>query len=129
GLLLDVHDDGIYRFDADGVLSPFQPGHFVLSNDRSYVMAADNGMLIYADDESACLLDADLGLKQRLTIPSTHRFNTTNITIFGNEALLGTDEGIFVVYPKTNGLSQLIPTNPGVNKSTRGIYVYPDGAL
>src|SRR5690606_32207921 len=100
-----------------------------LSNDRSYVMAADNGILVYADDESACLLDADLDLLQRLAIPSTHRFNTTNVTISGNEALLGTDEGIFVVYPKTKGLSQLIPTNPGANKSTRGIYVYPDGAL
>ncbi|MEC3879000.1 sensor histidine kinase [Parapedobacter sp. 10938] len=129
GLLLDIYDEGVYRFDGGGVLSPFQPRHFELSKDRSYVMAAGNGMHIYADDESACLLDADLGLQQRLAIPSTHRFNTTNITVFGNEALLGTDEGIFVVYPKTDGLSQLIPTNPGVNKSTRGIYVYPDGAL
>ena len=85
-------------------------------------------MYVYADAESASLYDAGLGLLQQLPIPSTHRFNTTNIKIFGSEALLGTDEGIFIVYPKTQGLSQFTPTNPGVNKSTRGIYVYPDGA-
>src|SRR5690606_38014245 len=128
-LLLDVFEHGLYRFDGHGVPLPFTPEQFSLSQDKSYVLAAGSRMHVYADDESACLLDADLGLLQRLTIPSTHRFNTTNVKIFGNEALLGTDEGIFVVYPKTNGLSQLIPTNPGVNKSTRGIYVYPDGAL
>lgn len=128
-LLLDIFEHGLYRFDGHGAPLPFTPEQFSLSQDKSYVLAAGDRMHVYADDESACLLDADLGLLQRLTIPSTHRFNTTNVKIFGNEALLGTDEGIFVVYPKTNGLSQLIPTNPGVNKSTRGIYVYPDGAL
>lgn len=128
-LLLDVYEQGVFRLDAQEALSPYPPDGFYLSNDKSYVLAQGNGMRIYADDESACLLDAGLGLQQRLSIPSTHRFNTTNITISGNEALLGTDEGIFVVYPKTDGLSQFIPPNPGVNKSTRGIYVYPDGAL
>ncbi len=128
-LLLDVYEQGIYRFDGHGLPLPFTPGHFTLSKDKSYVLAAGDRMRVYADDEAACLLDADLGLLQRLAIPSTHRFNTTNVKLFGNEALLGTDEGIFVVYPKTKGLSQLIPTNPGANKSTRGVYVYPDGAL
>ena len=128
-LLLDVFEQDIYRFEGYGIPTAFTPVHFALSKDKSYVLAVGDRMNIYADDESACLLDADLGLLQRLAIPSTHRFNTTNVKIFGNEALLGTDEGIFVVYPKTKGLSQLIPTNPGANKSTRGIYVYPDGAL
>ena len=128
-LLLDVFEQDIYRFDGYGTPVPFTSDHFTLSKDKPYVLAVGDGMHIYADDESACLLNGDLGLLQRLAIPSTHRFNTTNVKIFGKEALLGTDEGIFVVYPKTNGLSQLIPTNPGANKSTRGIYVYPDGAL
>lgn len=128
-LLLDVYEQGVYRFDGNGVPTRFAGEHFALSDDRSYVLAAGGQLHVYADDESACLLDADLVLQQRLTIPSTHRFNTTNITVFGNEALLGTDEGVFVVYPKTKGLSQLMPTNPGVNKSTRGLYVYPDGAV
>ncbi|PPK99900.1 sensor histidine kinase [Parapedobacter indicus] len=128
-LLLDVFEQDIYRFEGHGMPTVFTPIRFALSKDKSYVLAAGDRMNIYADDESTCLLDADLGLLQRLAIPSTHRFNTTNVKIFGNEALLGTDEGIFVIYPKTKGLSQLIPTNPGANKSTRGIYVYPDGAL
>lgn len=128
-LLLDVYEQGIFRFDGQDGLSGYTPDGFSLSNDRTYVLAQDSGMCIYADDESACLLDAGLGLQQRLPIPSTHRFNTTNITISGNEALLGTEEGIFVVYPKTEGVSQFVPTNAGANKSTRGIYVYPDGAL
>jgi len=128
-LVMDVFEQGTYRFDGHGMPIPFTLHHFALSPDKSYVLAAGKQMHVYADDESACLLDGDLRLQQRLTIPSTHRFNTTNVTVFGNEALLGTDEGVFVVYPKTTGLSQLIPTNPGANKSTRGIYVYPDGAL
>src|SRR5690606_31262857 len=127
-LLLDVFEQDIYRFDGYGTPVPFTSDHFTLSKDKPNGLAVGDGMHIYADDESACLLNGDLGLLQRLAIPSTHRFNTTNVKIFGKEALLGTDEGIFVVYPKTNGLSQLIPTNPGANKSTRGIYVYPDGA-
>lgn len=128
-LLLDVFEQGLYRFKGHGSPIAFTPDRFALSNDKSYVLAAGSGMHIYADDEAACLLDGGLSLRQRLIIPSTHRFNTTNVKIFGNEALLGTDEGVFVIYPKTKGLSQLTLTNPGVNKSTRGIYVYPDGAL
>lgn len=128
-LLLDIFEQDIYRFEGHGVPITFTPDNFARSKDKSYVLAAGERMCVYADDESACLLNADLGLLQRLAIPSTHRFNTTNVRLYGNEALLGTDEGIFVVYPKTKGLSQLIPDNPGVNKSTRGIYVYPDGAL
>lgn len=128
-LLLDVYEQGVYRFDGEEGLSAYTPDGFSLSNDRFYVLAQDNRMCVYADDESACLLDAGLGLQQRLPIPSTHRFNTTCITVSGNEALLGTEEGVFVVYPKTDGLSQFVPTNAGANKSTRGIYVYPDGAV
>ncbi|GGG86854.1 hypothetical protein GCM10007415_20610 [Parapedobacter pyrenivorans] len=128
-LLLDVYEQGVFRFDAQEGLRVYTPDElFSLSNDKSYVLAQDGGMCIYADDESACLLDAGLGLQQQLSIPSMHRFNTTSITISRNEALLGTDEGIFVVYRKTDGLSQFIPTNAGANKSTRGIYIYPDGA-
>ena len=128
-LLMDVYEQGVFRFDGQDVAIARTSDRFSMSSDKSYVLAQGSGMCVYADDESACLLDADLGLLQRLAIPSTHRFNTTNVKVFGNEALLGTDEGVFVVYPKTKGLSELIPTNPGVNKSTRGIYVYPDGAL
>lgn len=128
-LLLDVYEQGVFRFDGQNGLSAYTPEGFSLSNERSYVMAQEGRMCIYADNQSACLLDPGLGLRQRLPIPSTHRFNTTNIAISGNEALLGTDEGIFVVYPKTEGLSQFVPPNAGANKSTRGIHVYPDGAL
>ncbi|MGV3762197.1 sensor histidine kinase [Parapedobacter sp.] len=127
-LLLDVYEQGIFGFDGEEALSVYTPEGFSLSSDKSYVLMQRNGLCIYADDESACLLNTDLGLQQRLPIPSAHRFNTTNIAISGNEALLGTEEGVFVVYPKADGLSQFIPTNAGANKSTRGIYVYPDGA-
>lgn len=128
-LLLDVFEQGVYRFDGHSMPAAFTTERFTFSKDKTYALAANDQIHVYADDESACLLDADLGLLQRLVIPSIHRFNTTNVTISGNEALLGTDEGIFVLYPKTRGLSQLLPTNPGANKSSRGIYVYPDGAL
>ena len=127
-LLVDVYEEGIFRFDGREGFSEYTSEGLSLSSDKSYVLTQDTGMLVYADDESACLLDANLGLKQCVPIPSTHRFNTTNISISGNEALLGTDEGIFVLYPKTTGLSEFIPINAGANKSTRGLYVYPDGA-
>src|SRR5690606_5288988 len=116
-LLMDVFEQGMYRFDGSGAPLPFTSEHFALSKDKTYVLAAGKQMYVYADAESASLYDAGLGLLQQLPIPSTHRFNTTNIKIFGSEALLGTDEGIFIVYPKTQGLSQFTPTNPGVNKS------------
>lgn len=128
-LLIDVYEQGLYRLGSDSILTSFIPDQPKWSSDRSYVLAEGEGMYAYADDESVYLLDTDFKPIQRLAIPSMHRFNTTNAKVFGNEVLLGTDEGIFVVYPKTRGLSHLAPTNPGANKSTRGIYVYPDGAL
>ncbi len=128
-LILDVYEQGLYLFGADQAANPYRIRDLELSNDKKYVLAESDGMYVYADDEWVLVLDADFKLTQRLAIPSANRFNTTNATISGNDILLGTDEGIFVVYPKTNGLSHLTPINRGANKSTRGIYVYPDGAL
>lgn len=127
-LFLDVSEPVHYRFE-EGVVTQINPADFAISEDKYYVLKEGNGRHAYADDEAIYLLDANIRLRQRLPIPSKHRFRTTSVNLVGEEALLGTEEGIFVAYPKTSGLSQLIPVNPGANKSTRGIYVYPDGAL
>lgn len=128
-LILDVYEQGIFRLGMERVPLPYRLGELELSSDKKYVLAEADGMYVYADEESVYLLDADLTPTQQLLIPSNNRFNTTATKIFGNEVLLGTDEGIFVVYPKTVGLSHLTPPNPGSNKSTRGLYVYSDGAI
>src|SRR5690606_29267736 len=78
-LLLDVYEQGVFLFDGNEEPSVSTPEGLSLSSDKSYVMAQGSGMYIYADDEAACLLGADLGLRQRLAIPSNHRFNTTNV--------------------------------------------------
>ena len=127
-LLVDVYEQGLFRYDGRGGFTPYKPDQFSLSSDISYVLAQGKELFVYADNKSACVLGTDFGLRQRLAIPSLHQFSTRSISIAGNEALLGTDEGVFVVYPKTQGLSQFIPPNAGANKSTRGIHVYPDGA-
>ena len=127
-LLVDVAGPIAYQLE-DGIVQNLQPEDFSLSEDKYYVLKEGKGRHAYADDEAIYLLDSNLCLSNRLPIPSKHRFRTTSVNIMGNETLLGTEEGIFVAYPKTKGLSQLIPVNPGPNKSTRGIYVYPDGSL
>ncbi len=129
GLTLDVYEQGVFRFRQAGSVEKVVTEGFTISSDKFNVLQQGEQIHVYADDESACILDTNLRVLQRLEIPSLHRFRTASVDITGHEVLLGNEEGIFVVYPKTRGLSQLIPANPGANKSTRGIYVYPDGAV
>lgn len=128
-LLLDVFDTGMYQVENEGIPVPYVIDKLPISGNKRYVLAEGDALSAYADDEWVYLLDSNLHVTQRLSIPSTNRFNTTVAKVVGDEVLLGTEEGIFVVYPQTSGLSHLIPPNPGNNKSTRGIYAYPDGAL
>lgn len=129
GLILDVYEQGVFRFQqanrVDRVVTP----DLTISSDKFNVLQQGEHIHAYADDESVCILDTTLRVLQRLAMPSIHQFRTASVNIAGNEVLLGNEEGIFIVYPKTKGLSALIPPNPGANKSTRGIYVYPDGAI
>lgn len=127
-LFLDVSERVSYRFE-EGIATQLKPRGFELSEDKYFVLKEGREMHAYAEDDALYLLDTKLGLRQKLAIPTKHRFRPAAMNISGDEILLGTEEGIFVAYPKTKGLSQLIPANPGLNKSTRGIYVYPDGSL
>ncbi len=129
GLILDVYEQGVFRFRQGEAVDKVVTEGFTISSDKFNVLQQGERIHVYADEESACLLDTNLRVLQRLEMPSLHRFRTASVNITGHEVLLGNEEGIFVVYPKTRGLSQLIPANPGANKSTRGIYVYPDGAV
>lgn len=128
-LLLDVFDKGTYKVSSDGIPTPFIIDGLPISSNKMYVIADGDALSAYADDEWVYLLDSTLTVTQRLGIPSANRFNTTIAKVRGDEVLLGTEEGVFVVYPQTAGLSHLLPSNPGPNKSTRGIYAYPDGAV
>ncbi|GAA4436141.1 hypothetical protein GCM10023091_13710 [Ravibacter arvi] len=128
-LILDVYQQGVFRYQpVNGVEKAAFDG-LTISSDIFNLLKQGGEIHVYADNESASVLDTNLRVVQRLQIPSRHRFRTASVHITGNEVLLGNEEGIFVVYPKTSGLSELIPVNPGANKSTRGIYVYPDGAI
>ncbi|WP_192579187.1 sensor histidine kinase [Dyadobacter aurulentus] len=129
GLILDVYEQGAFRFQGADRLDKVVMDGFMISPDKFNVLQQGGRIHVYADEESACILDTNLRVLQRLAIPSVHRFRTASVNIVGNEVLLGNEEGIFVVYPKTKGLSHLNPVNPGANKSTRGIYAYPDGAI
>ncbi len=129
GLILDVYEQGVFRFRQAGRVEKVITDGFTISSDKFNVLEQGKHIHVYADNESAYILDTNLHVLQRLEIPSLHRFRTASVNITGHEALLGNEEGIFVVYPKTRGLSQMIPANPDANKSTRGIYVYPDGAV
>src|SRR5690606_3654909 len=93
------------------------------------VLGEGEKLHVYADAKSVYLLDDNFGIKQQLAMPLKNQFGPKHICVFGEEAILGAEEGIFVVYPKTKGLSQFIPPNKSTNKSTRGIHVYPDGAF
>ncbi len=129
GLILDVYEQGVLRFQQADRVDRVVTRDFTISSDKFNVLQQGERIHAYADDESVCILDTNLRVLQRLDIPSLHQFRTASVNITGNEVLLGNEEGIFVVYPKTKGLSALLPANPGANKSTRGIYVYPDGAI
>lgn len=129
GLLLNIFEKGVYRFREGRGIEKVQIKGFEISPHTFNLLEEGPGYHVYADATSACILDENLQVRQRLEIPSTYQFRTASIRFNNKEVLLGNEEGLFVIYPKTKGLSQLIPSNAGPNKSTRGIYVYPDGAI
>jgi len=129
GLIVNASPDQLYQLRSQGEWEAFVPEGFTLAENEYYVLGEGKQMHVYADTKSACLLDADFGITQQIAMPLKNRFGPKHVCIIGDEAVLGTEEGIFVIYPKTKGLSQFIPPNASTNKSTRGIYVYPDGAF
>ena len=129
GLIINAFPDTLYRLDRNGEVAPFNPPDFSIAENDYYVLGEGNGMHIYADTKKAYILDTDFGIKQEVAMPLKNRFGPKHVCFLGNEVILGAEEGIFVIYPKTKGLSQYIPANESTNKSTRGVYVYPDGAF
>lgn len=127
-LFLSMEESKTFQF-PEGIATQTRSVDFVPSLDKYYVLEEAKRMNAYADDESLYLLNSNIRIRQRLKIPSNHKYRSTSVQIFDDEVLLGTEEGIFVAYPKTKGLSQLIPENSGTNKSTRGIYTYSDGSI
>lgn len=128
-LILTVFPDDLYRLKSNGEYEKFIPDDDFLSEDNYFVLGEGEKLHVYADAKSVYLLDDNFGIKQQLAMPLKNQFGPKHICVFGEEAILGAEEGIFVVYPKTKGLSQFIPPNKSTNKSTRGIHVYPDGAF
>jgi len=128
-LIVNVFSEGFYRLKSNDEWDRFIPDDFALTANEYYVLGEGKQMHVYADKRSAYVLDVDLGIKQRVAMPLKKEFGPKHVCVVGDEAVLGAEEGIFVIYPKTKGLSQFIPTNESPNKSTRGIYVYPDGAF
>ena len=128
-LTLDVLEQGVFQLGEKNYAEKIVTKGFTISSDKFNVLQQGTLFHVYADEESACILDSNLNVLQRLEMPSLHRFRTASVNIEESEVLLGNEEGIFIVYPKSKGLSELIPANYGANKSTRGIYVYPDGAI
>nr|WP_295923864.1 hypothetical protein [uncultured Dyadobacter sp.] len=126
-LFIDVPGDVRIGLD-EGFGWQMRPRGFELSADKYFVVKEGTDMHIYAEDDALCVMDPALRLRQRLKIPTRRKFRTVAAQISKNEILLGTEEGIFVAYPKTKGLSEL-SISVGLNTSARGIYVYPDGSL
>ncbi|MFB2118983.1 sensor histidine kinase [Parapedobacter sp. 2B3] len=129
GLVLDVYEQGVFRFKEAGAVEKVTTEGFAVSADKFNVLQEGGQIHAYADAESVCVLDTNLHVLQRLDMPSLHQFQTATVNITDREVLLGNEEGIFVVYPKTKGLSDLVPANLSANKSTRGIHVFPDGSI
>lgn len=127
-LFVDVPGDVSIRMD-EGFARQMRPRGFELSADKYFVMTEGTDMHIYAEDDALCVTDSALHLRQRLKIPTKRKFRTVAAEISKSEIFLGTEEGIFVAYPKTQGLSELSIASPGPNTSARGIHVYPDGSL
>ena len=129
GLIINAFPDTLYRLGQNGGLAPFNPADFSIAENDYYVLGEGNGMHVYADTKKAYILDTDFGIRQEVAMPLKNRFGPKHVCFSGDEIILGAEEGVFVLYPKTKGLSQYIPANESTNKSTRGIYVYPDGAF
>jgi len=127
-LFVDVPGAVNIRLD-EGFGRQMRPRGFDLSADKYFVLKEGRDMHVYAEDDALCVMDPALRLRQRLKIPTQRKFRTVAVQITKTEILLGTEEGIFVAYPKTRGLSELSMTNAGPNTSVRGIYAYPDGSL
>lgn len=127
-LFVDVPERVSFRLD-EGFGRQMRPLGFELSADKYFVMKEGTDMHVYAEDDALYMMDTELRLRQKLKIPTKRKFRTVAAKISKKEILLGTEEGIFVAYPKTKGLSELSNTNPGPNTSTRGIHIYPDGSL
>lgn len=127
-LFVDVPGDIGFQLE-EGFGRQMRPRGFELSADKYFVMKEGADMHIYAEDDALYITDPGLRLRQKLRIPTKRKFRTVAAQISKREIVLGTEEGIFVAYPKTKGLSALSITNAGPNKSTRGIHVYPDGSL
>jgi signal transduction histidine kinase/outer membrane lipoprotein-sorting protein len=128
-LVLNVYNRGLFRYKPGEGLAKHPVGEFNVSSEKFSILQQGKSFHVYADEESAWILNPNLQPLQRLKIPSVHRFRTASVHLTDEEILLGNEEGVFVIYPKLKGLSHLIPANSGVNKSTRGIYVYPDGSI
>lgn len=127
-LFVDVPGHISLRLE-DGFVRQMRPKGFKLSDDKYFVVKQGTDMHVYAEDDALYIMDTALRLRQKLSIPTKRKFRTVSVGISKQEIFLGTEEGIFVAYPKTKGLSELMNTNPGPNTSTRGIHVYPDGSL
>lgn len=127
-LFVDVPGGVNIRLD-EGFGRQMRPQGFELSADKYFVLKEGREMHVYAEDDALYVTDPALRLRQKLKIPTKRKFRTVAAEISKSEILLGTEEGIFVAYLKTKGLSELHIANPGPNTSVRGIYVYPDGSL
>ncbi|WP_176885137.1 sensor histidine kinase [Dyadobacter soli] len=128
-LYIDVPGRNVAVRLAEGVGRQMQPEGFKLSNDKFFLLKDGLDILVYAEDDTVYVMNHDFRLREKVSMPAQNKLRTVAGVITGDEILLGTEEGIFVVYPKAKGLTQLIPQNNGPNKSTRGIYVYPVGSI
>lgn len=126
GIFLNVFPNLLYHFESENSFYPVEKEGFQPNAMDFYVVEGGKNLNVFADSRRILILNKNFDVQFESLMPLKNEFGPKHVIIHENEVILGTEEGIVVVYPKIEGLNQLVPENQSANKSVRGIHVYED---
>jgi len=124
-LIIDVFKQGLFSINESLELSPVTISDLKYNPDEERVFQEGSDFHVYANRKSITVLDKKLKAQQ--TIEAAIR--SQHVLIKNREIIIGTDEGIFTLFKKTQGLSHLLPCNENRSNSVRGMFVFKDGGV
>jgi ligand-binding sensor domain-containing protein len=125
-LVIDVFKQGLFSVNSAMQISEQKIQGTKAIIEELRVFQEGDQQNVYATSNHIFILDKNLKVVQKLDAALPQR----NILICNDEIILGTDDGIYVLYKTTRGLDKLLPCNGDAeSKSVRGIHVFSDGAI
>ncbi len=124
-LLIDVPNQGLFALDEGGKLTTEKIAGIKFREDFKHVFQEGPLHHVYADAEHIYVFDKNMSILQTIDVTIGHQYALVD----KNEIILGADDGVYILYEKPPGLSELATCNTDRKKSVRGLYVFKDGGI